>query len=106
MRERDGRKPGGVENLVGIGVAHAADETRIGESALEGAVFRCERRTKRVQIRGKDFDASGIDVAEGLLAAKKMQRGAALGAGFRKYQGAVQKVNAREGATGELGFGR
>ncbi len=82
VRERDGREPGGVENLVGVGVAHAADEARIGEGALEGAVLRRERGTKRVQIRGKNFDAAGIDVAEGLLAAEEVQRGAALGAGF------------------------
>ncbi len=30
----DGRELGGVENLVGVGVADAADEARIGEGAL------------------------------------------------------------------------
>ena len=44
--ERDGRESRGVENLVGVGVAHAADEARIGEGALEGAVFQGERRAK------------------------------------------------------------
>ena len=39
VRERDGRELRGVKDLVGVGVAHAADEARIGEGALEGAVF-------------------------------------------------------------------
>ena len=69
VRERDGRKLGGVENLVGVGVAHAADDPRIGEGALEGAVLCSECGAKCVQIGGKNFDAAGIDVVEGLLAA-------------------------------------
>ena len=82
VRERDGREACGVENLVGIGVADAADEARVSEGALEGAVLEGERGTKAVKIGGEDFDAAGIDVAEGLLAADEMKRGAALGAGF------------------------
>ncbi len=84
MRERDGRKLRGVKNLVGVGVAHAADEPRIGEGALEGAILGGECRTKCFLIRGKNFDAAGIDVAQGLLAAENVKRGAALGAGLRQ----------------------
>ena len=33
----------------------------------------------------EDFDAAGIDVAEGLFAAEEVKRGAAFGAGFGEY---------------------
>ena len=66
----DGRELGRVQNLVGVGVAYAADEARIGEGALERAVLERECGAEFVQIRGKDFDAAGIDFMESLFAAQ------------------------------------
>ena len=80
VRERNGRELRRMKNLVGVGIAHAADDARIGEGALEGAVLGSERGAKPIQMRGENFDAAGIDVADGLLAAQNVQRGAALGA--------------------------
>jgi hypothetical protein len=51
--ERDGRELGGVQDLVGVGVADAADEARIGEGALEGAVFRGEGGAEAGEIGEK-----------------------------------------------------
>ena len=100
--ERDGREAGGVEDFVGVGVAHAADEARIGEGALEGAIFEGEGGAEGVEsrFRRKDFDAAGIDVAEGLLAAEEMERGAAFGAGFSEDERAGRKVKARAAPGG------
>ena len=66
-----------------------------------------ERGAKCVEIvDGKDFDAAGIDVAERLLAAQNVQRGAAFGAGFREDEGAVGKIEREERlAAGEFGCG-
>jgi hypothetical protein len=36
---QDGRELGGVEDLVGVGVADAGEDARVGERSLEGAVF-------------------------------------------------------------------
>jgi len=107
VRERDGRETGGVENLVGVGVAHTADEARIGEGALEGAVLLSERGAESFEIGGEDFDSAGIDVVECLLAAQEMERGAALGAGFSEGERAGGKVEGEEGlAAGEFGVRR
>ena len=38
----EGRELGGVQYLVGVGVADAGEDTRVGEGALEGAIFSRE----------------------------------------------------------------
>jgi hypothetical protein len=35
----DGREPGPVEDLVGVGIADAGEQAGIGERALEGVVL-------------------------------------------------------------------
>ena len=40
-----------VQNFIGIGIADAADDARIGERPLERAVFRRERVAKRSRDR-------------------------------------------------------
>jgi hypothetical protein len=82
VRERDGRKFCGVQNFVGVGVANSAEQARIGEGSLEGAVFGGERVAERVEIAGEDFDSSGIDGIEAAFASEHVQRSAVLGAGF------------------------
>ena len=76
--ERDGRELSGVEDLVGVGVADAANEARIGESALEGAVFAGERgaecgevgraqrcRCRRGRCRGEPLRRAGRGARRG-----------------------------------------
>ena len=60
-----------MQDLVGIGVADAADEARIGERALEGAVLRGERGAKRVEVGGENVDAARIDEPQSLFAADR-----------------------------------
>ena len=74
----DGRKLSGVENFVGVSVADTADEARIGEGALEGAVLEREGRAKAVEVGREDFDAAGIDGLKRLFAAQDVQRSATL----------------------------
>jgi hypothetical protein len=105
--EREGRELGGVEDFVGVGVADTADEAGIGESALEGAVFSREGGAEAGEVRGEDFDAAGIEVVKGLLAADEMERSAALGAGFREDERTGGEIEGGEGvASGEFGLGR
>ncbi len=89
-------KAGGVQNLVGVGVADAADEPRIGEGTLEGSVFKSERRAKAVEICRKDLDAAGIDRLKGLFAAKDVERSAALAARLGEDEGAGREVKGGE----------
>ncbi len=104
--EGDGRELRGVQDLVGVGVAHAADEARIGEGALEGAVFLGEGGAEACEIGGEDLDAAGIDRAQALFAAHYVEGGAALAAGFGKGEGSAGEVEGGEGvAAGEFGLG-
>ena len=90
----------GVQDFVGVGVADAADQTWIGESALEGAVLERERGAKAVQIGGEDFDATGIDALQVFFAADNVERGAALAACFGKDERASGKVEGARGLAG------
>ena len=107
MRERDGRKLGCVQNLVGIGVADAADHARVGESALESAILGAESSTKGVEIAVEDFDATGVDGMEAVFAGENMERSAAFGAAFGEHQRAAQEVKGGESiAAGKPGIWR
>ncbi len=59
--ERDGGEAGGVEDLVGVGVADAREDARVGEGSLEGAVFGGEGGAEAFEIGGEDVDAAGVD---------------------------------------------
>src|ERR1039458_6873839 len=103
VSERDGGELGRMENLVGVGVADAADEARIGEGTLEGAVLKSECGAKAVEVRREDFDAAGIDGVEGLFAAQDVERRAALAACLSEDEGAGGEVECGEVlATGQF----
>ena len=50
-RQRERREPRAVQDLVGVGVADAAEEARIGERALERVVLARRRARERVARR-------------------------------------------------------
>ena len=56
-----------MQNFVGVCIADAAQYTWIGERALEGAIFQCERITKGVEIAIKYIDTAGIDRFQSIL---------------------------------------
>ena len=102
--QRDRRELGGIQDFVRVGVADAAEDARIGEGSLEGAVFLGESLAKHFQIAGEDFDAAGVHGFERGFSGYDMQRGAPLGACFRKYKRAVGEVESGEiVASAELG---
>src|SRR5579864_4091330 len=92
MRERDGRKLGRVQDLIGIRVADAAQQARIGKSSLQRAIFDRERGAERGEMTREDVNSPGIDGAQAFLAAEDMQRCAALGAGFGKHERTAGKI--------------
>ena len=85
-----------AENLIGIGVANTAEEARVGQRALEGAILNRKRLAKAFFIDREDVDASGIHRTQVFFSAKKIERGAALGAGLSENQGAVGKIEGGE----------
>jgi hypothetical protein len=86
----------GVEDLVGVGVADAAEDARVGEGSLEGAVFGGQGGSEFVETRGEDIDAAGIDGLHVVLVAEEVKGGATFGAGFGEDERAVRKVEGGE----------
>ena len=82
LSQGDGREPGGMQDFVGVGVADAADDARVGEGALEGAVFLGECVAEGCHLRLKNVDAAGVHGLQGLDALDDVERGAAFGASF------------------------
>ena len=94
--ELDGREMGGVKDLVGVGVADAGQDARVGEGSLEGAVFGGEGRAEFFGSGGEDVDAAGIDGLHFFFVAKEVEGGAAFGAGFSEDERAVGEVERGE----------
>ena len=102
---REGRELGGVEDLVGVGVADAGEDAGVGEGALEGAVLGGEGLLEGFGGEGEDVEAAGVEVGEGGFALDEVEGGAALGAGFGEDEGAVGEVEGGEVvAAAELGW--
>jgi hypothetical protein len=103
LREGGGGELGGVEDLVGVGVADAAEQALVGESALEGAVLAGERGAEGVEIGGEGIEATGIERAKGFFSADEVERSAPLGAGLGEDQRAAGEIEGGEvAAAGEL----
>jgi hypothetical protein len=93
---QDGRELGGVEDLVGVGVADAAEDAWVGEGSLEGAVFCGEGCAEVIECGGEDVDAAGVDFFGGGFVGEEVERGSALGAGFGEDERAVGEVEGGE----------
>ncbi len=95
-RQRERRQPGGVQDLVGIGVADAAEHARIGERALEGVVLPAQHRTKRVECDGEGLDTAAVERGERHLAAHEVQCSTPRGAGLGEDHGPGREIERRQ----------
>src|SRR5882672_9946063 len=91
LGECDGREFGGVEDLVGVGVADSAEEMRIGQRAFESVIFRSECLSERLKGGTQDLQTARIERLQRLFTPQEMQRGALLCAGFGQLEGSVRK---------------
>jgi hypothetical protein len=71
-----------VEYLVGVGVADAAEETRIGERALQGVVLGAEPRGEVGDARVEHFEPAAVEPGERAVASNEVERRAARRAGL------------------------
>jgi hypothetical protein len=92
------------ENLVGIGVADAAEEPGIGESALQGVIGRGENRGEVRQIGFENLQAARIELAQPSFSGDHVERSALLGASLGPEQTSAGKVEGRE-TSGRRDFG-
>ena len=90
----DRGQAGAVQNLVGVRVADAAQEARIGERALERVALAEEDVTKLREVRLQDLEPERRERGEPVGAAHEVQRGALLRAGFGQEQRAGRKSKA------------
>ena len=63
----------GEENLVGESVADAAEEARVGERSLQGAVLLPYRGGEFLRRRGENLDAAAIEIAQSRGAVDEVQ---------------------------------
>jgi hypothetical protein len=94
--ELDGGETGGVEDLVGVGVADAGEDARVGEGSLEGTVFGDEGGAEVFEAGGEDVDSAGVDFSCGGFVWEEVEGGAAFGAGFGEDERPVGKVEGGE----------
>ena len=88
------------EDLVGIGVADAGEEARVGESAFEGVIVGRKAGGKLLEAGFEDFEASRIEGAEAGFAFDNVEGSAFFRAGFGPENGTVGEVEGGEAAWG------
>ncbi len=88
-----------MEDLIGVGVADAAEDARVGEGSLEGAVFCSECGAEAFEVGSEDVDAAGVYGLHVFFVVKEVEGGAALGTGFGENEGAVGKIEGGEIVT-------
>src|SRR5215472_642659 len=98
LSKRKRRKSGLEQNFVGVGVADAAEKTRVSEGALQGVICGEQNGGELLRVGLENLNATGIQLAKSGLARNHMERGAFLGASFGPEKGSHGKVKRREAA--------
>ena len=95
-RQRERGQPRRVQDLVGVGVADAREEPRIGQAALQRVVLARERGAERRQVGPEHVEAAAIVRLQVRTSGDQMQPGALDGAGLGHQQGAAREVESRQ----------
>jgi len=95
-RQRERRQPRAVQDLVGVRVADAAEEARVGQRALDGVVLGDQPRGERVACRRHDVDAARVERSERFTPLDDMERCAPLLARLGERERAAGKGEERE----------
>ena len=98
LGKRERREFSFPKNFVGVGVADAAEDARVGQEALERVIGGDERGGEMSEVGGEDFEAAGIKRAQTVFTGDDVERGTFFGAGFSPEQGTVGEVEGGETA--------
>ena len=98
--QHDWREACGMENLVAVGVADAAEKSRIGQRPLERVILHDETVAKNAQIDLKNFDSATVVLGQHRLAANQMHAGALLSSGFGQQERADREIESRQRQPG------
>src|SRR6185312_227476 len=85
-----------MQNLIGIGIADATQNSRISECAFQSPVLSRECCLNCLQITGENINAARIHIAQVFFASEHHQGSSALGACLGEYERAVVKIKSRE----------
>ena len=61
-----------MKDLVGIGIANAAQNPGVGQGSLEGVALTCDGTPKSLDIALEDFESAGIMGGQLVLAADEV----------------------------------
>ncbi len=86
-----------MQDLVGVGVADAAEQVRVGQRALQRVVLELQAGGEGLERRVQHLEAAGVVPREARLALDQVQRGTALGTRLGQRQHAVREFEAGEG---------
>jgi hypothetical protein len=86
------------ENFVGVGIADAGEEARVGEGAFESVIGGDEVGGKLFERGVENLEAAGVKGTEAGFAVDEVEGGALFGAGFGPEEGAVGKVKGSQAA--------
>src|SRR5260370_20307320 len=98
LRELDRRKSRLKENLVGVGVADAAEQSRIGARALQCVVGGRQRLAELMEIGVEHFQSARSQRIQPCIAGYDIQRRASFRSRFRQQQTAVREIEGRKTA--------
>src|ERR1043166_1569124 len=93
-----------MQNLVGVRVADAAEEPRVGERTLDRVILQAKARGEILECRVEGLESSAAELGESVATANEMQRGAAFRSGFGEREYAGRKLERGE-VVATAGFG-
>src|SRR5713101_6719767 len=96
--QREGRKPGFEQNFIGISIADAAEQARVGEGALQSVVRGEKNGGKARRIGIEHFEAAGIQSVKAVFSSNDVERCALLRAGLSPEKRAGGKIKCGETA--------
>ena len=65
--ELDRREPGGVQDLVGVGISDPGEEPRVGERSLQRMVLGRQHPGKRADVGAEHLETAAVVLGEGGL---------------------------------------
>ena len=92
----EGREPRPVENLIGVSVADAAEQARIGEGALDHVVLPGQHPREIGRLRFQHLQAPRVVLGQPRLPPHQMERGPTLAARLGEQQRAGGKIERRQ----------
>ena len=94
--QRGGRQPGGMQNLVGVGIADSAEQVRIGKRALQRVVLRGQPRRERFEAGLEHLEPARVQRLKTVFPFHHVEGRPLPRPGFGQHQTAAGEVERRQ----------